>query len=470
MAESNTSKRFRRFLSRLRSARPLDEADSDSVSHLAVDYENRKEEPIHYNNQAKAQDEFYRNGFRTFPTAEAGLASMGWKELPAGSGPEIKEGRDAHILLAYKLSDCGLPFESRHICLAKIQNLTYPDRLWAEVEILRGLVHEHIVGFRGMFGVDPECNKRKATTEKDNRLLWLLLEYASAGDLGKEVKRFEKKSIDEPGSRYYMLQICSGVGYMHSKAIIHGDLHPGNILLKYKPDGTKTCLICDFGWSEIIKPFKDIHDMTFRSEIISLTGILRYMMSKIEEKSAEAEQILSGRRAGFPVPTTVTHFLTFPWFDGPVRAPIPKSPSPLLPPEVVRQIGYLPPVGSTESVSPPVEPLTESPGRVPDSARKTFAQRLRQRFTSAPRPVKERAGSPLWGAEEAEREDTKYEEFAFGHSPPAGPSRGRRQQQADDEEKAESRPSVGSRIRDRMRSMGQAIARPFRKSSRRPDH
>ena len=59
-----------------------------------------------------------------------------------GGGPNIREGAVAKIRLAYKLSDRGLPLESRHLTVAKIMCLRAYYRIWAEVEILRGLVHE----------------------------------------------------------------------------------------------------------------------------------------------------------------------------------------------------------------------------------------------------------------------------------------------------------------------------------------
>ena len=42
-----------------------------------------------------------------------------------------------------------------------------------------------------------------------------------------------------------MLEICEGLGCLHSRGLIHGDLKPSNILLSY----TNSVKLCDFGLS-----------------------------------------------------------------------------------------------------------------------------------------------------------------------------------------------------------------------------
>ena len=423
MAESRTS-RFLRFLSRIRSTRPLAEADVESVSHLAVNNnEERVPEVIHYENQKEEMDKFMRWGFRTYTTTDAGLAALGWKELPAGGGPEITPGAVAAISLAYKLSDRRLPLESRHLSVAKIQGLSHAhgleayDRVWTEVEVLRGLVHENIVGFYGMFAVDPHMetdhdgNYKRDSRFPDHRILWTLLEYASAGDLVKEVKRYEIKSIPESGVRYYMLQMCRGLEHLHDKRIIHYDLHPGNVLLKYKPDGTKVCMICDFGLAHIMRPDEPIGQHTFQPDISSVRRLAVYMMQNIS-RSPEAKEMISGRLPGHKHPSKIAEFLAFPWFNGPVHAPIPKEPTPLLQPEVVEQIGYLPPLDAAGTTSPsPAKHVVHSPHDEieevsgSDSHGGTFAHRMRERLRSIPHHVRTRIRSlPCVGGRAARRE------------------------------------------------------------------
>ena len=128
MSESRTS-RFLRFLSRIRSTRPLAEEDAESVSHLAINNnEERIEEAIHYANQKEEIEPFLKHGFRTYRSAELGLAALGWKGIPAGCGPVIIKGAFASVRLAYKLSDRGL---LSRVCrirdLKPVRNRQQPD-------------------------------------------------------------------------------------------------------------------------------------------------------------------------------------------------------------------------------------------------------------------------------------------------------------------------------------------------------
>ena len=415
MAESRTS-RFLRFLSRIRSSQPLIEEDVESVSHLAINSnDGRVEEEIHYANQEEATVPFVKHGFRTYRSAELGLAALGWKQIPVGGGPEITEGYFATVSLAYKLSDRRLPLESRHLTAAKIQKICVTKRsirdystVWKEVEILKGLVHENIVGFYGMFAVDPKLETDHTDHYKDanpdKRLFWILLEYANAGDLAKEIRRYTEVSIPEPGARYYMLQICAGVQYVHEKRIVHNDLHTRNILLKYKPDGTKVCMLCDFGLSIIVKP-----DALVNTQY-DVTEVRLILESMMRETSEEADQVISGRRSGHPLPNTISELLEFPWFNGPVRAPIPKEPTPLLQPEIVERIGYLPPLDPAGTTSPTrvAHPPPDELGAVnhdrADSRSVSFAHRMRERLRSIPHLIGTRIRSlPCVGGRAARR-------------------------------------------------------------------
>ena len=424
MSES-TCRRFLRFLSRIRSTRSLADEDAESVSLLATNNnDGRVEEVIHYDNQDEAIARFKMHGFRTYKSAALGLEELGWKELPVGRGPEILKGASGSISLAYKLSDRGLPLESRHLTAAKIQSIcsvSHKSRdyraVWKESEVLKGLVHKHIVGFYGMFAVDPELGTDHTDSYKDRypdyRLFWILLEYANAGDLGKEVARYNKFKIPEPGARYYLLQICSGVQYMHQKKVVHCDLHVRNILLKYKPDGTKVCMICDFGLAQIMPPDVPVTLVCQRD----VAAVIRIAAAIMLPNSKHGSELVSGSRRGHPVPATIRELLAFPWFSGPVHAPIPKEPTPILQPDVVEQIGYLPPLdpagttspppvahvvdippdemvpharGSTSSSQraavPPLDEIEEVAGS--DSRGGSFTQRMRERMRSIPHHVR----------------------------------------------------------------------------------
>ena len=103
---------------------------------------------------------------------------------------------------------------------------------------------------------EPEPKPRQATDvpdpeqrEKEDHFLvdtfCFLMEYANAGSLYDEILRYPNLHLSEPGARYYMKQIIAGISHMHSRHLVHYDLHNGNVVLKYNPDGiTKRCLLC----------------------------------------------------------------------------------------------------------------------------------------------------------------------------------------------------------------------------------
>ena len=69
----------------------------------------------------------------------------------------------------------------------------------------------------------------------------ILLEYCSQKSLLHVMKN--RKVLTEPEVRYYMMQICEGVRYLHRKSILHRDLKLGNMFLTWD----MTVKIGDFG-------------------------------------------------------------------------------------------------------------------------------------------------------------------------------------------------------------------------------
>ena len=470
MADSNSPNRFLAFLSRIRSYRPLDRRDSRSISHLAVSEHTRHEQPIHYTNQNAAYEQFLTTGLKTFSTEDDGLESLGWKKLTGG--PTFQQGACASICMAYKLSDRGTPLESRHLAVAKIQGVEMET--WTEVQILRGLVHENIVDLYGVFAVDPQWRSEDAdnypTLFPDRRVLWMLLEYANAGDLFKETKRYENKSIPESGARYYMLQVCAGLEHMHSRRVIHRDLHSGNILMKYKSDGTKVCMICDFGLSWILGPDDDLDTQT-RFDVKSLSKLLWSLVHHIPNISFECMQVISMRHfesEDRSEPYTVRELLTYSWFKRPAVPPIPKAPTPLLHPDAVQEIGYLQPMDPAGTTSPPTKPQF-GPKTFHESD--SLAQRMGRNLRAASHRVATRVRS-LTGRDRqpsAETHGTAHgrEQVSPVARTPSRESSPVREQPLEEEQQGAAepdRPSRSSRVRNRLTSMGRAIARPFRRS------
>eukprot|EP00741_Cyanophora_paradoxa_P014279 tig00020780_g13771.t1 len=111
----------------------------------------------------------------------------------------------------------------------QLQKAGVEHQLRREIEIQAHLRHPNILRLHGYF-YDPSR-------------VYLILEYASRGELYKELQRCgkfpERRTVD------YILQLARALIYMHSKHVIHRDLKPENILIS----STGELKIADFGWA-----------------------------------------------------------------------------------------------------------------------------------------------------------------------------------------------------------------------------
>lgn len=75
----------------------------------------------------------------------------------------------------------------------------------------------------------------------------LVMELCAGGDLLNFVRK--RKKLDEETAKVLFKQIIDGIGYIHSKKILHRDIKLDNILL----DGKGNVKIADFGVSKQVK-------------------------------------------------------------------------------------------------------------------------------------------------------------------------------------------------------------------------
>jgi len=105
---------------------------------------------------------------------------------------------------------------------------TSKDKVKREILLHKDLIHPNVVRFHNFFS-DADGN------------IHILLEYCSQKSLLHVMKN--RKVLTEPEVRYYMVQICEGVRYLHRKTILHRDLKLGNMFLTWD----MTVKIGDFG-------------------------------------------------------------------------------------------------------------------------------------------------------------------------------------------------------------------------------
>ncbi|TSM60553.1 Mitogen-activated protein kinase kinase kinase 19 [Bagarius yarrelli] len=101
------------------------------------------------------------------------------------------------------------------------------ERLEREVDLLKNLHHQNIVGFLG--------------TALSGHIISILMEYIPGGSISNVLKRFGP--LSEKVFALYTRQILEGVAYLHNNHVIHRDLKGNNIMLM--PSGV--IKLIDFG-------------------------------------------------------------------------------------------------------------------------------------------------------------------------------------------------------------------------------
>ena len=109
-------------------------------------------------------------------------------------------------------------------------------QLKSEIKIHRTLHHKHVVQFSHNF--------------EDDDNYYIILELCTNYTLSELIKR--RKRVSEVEMRYYLLQMLSGMEYLHAQNVIHRDLKLGNLFLT----GNMEIKIGDFGLATRVD-FKD---------------------------------------------------------------------------------------------------------------------------------------------------------------------------------------------------------------------
>ncbi|CAK84768.1 unnamed protein product (macronuclear) [Paramecium tetraurelia] len=112
------------------------------------------------------------------------------------------------------------------------ENIDY-DRISREINCLKKLRHPNIIQ---IYEIVQTVNS-----------LYLIMEYAPGGELFQVI--IKNQRLNEKDAAEYMMQILSGVQYMHDNYVMHRDLKPENLLL----DENNKIKIVDFGLSNQFK-------------------------------------------------------------------------------------------------------------------------------------------------------------------------------------------------------------------------
>ncbi len=106
------------------------------------------------------------------------------------------------------------------------------ENLIREIEILKGITHEHIVKLKDF--------------QWDSQNVFLVLEYCSGGDLSMFLRKYKK--LPERIARKFLRQLSLALFYINQKNIAHMDLKPQNLLLFSKVD--PILKVGDFGFAQ----------------------------------------------------------------------------------------------------------------------------------------------------------------------------------------------------------------------------
>lgn len=84
--------------------------------------------------------------------------------------------------------------------------------------------------------------------------VYIVMEYCNGGDFGQYMR--EHGPLDESTAVYFLRQLSEALKALHDSNIIHRDVKPSNILLKYDPNKSSpadySIKLGDFGLSKFL--------------------------------------------------------------------------------------------------------------------------------------------------------------------------------------------------------------------------
>jgi protein-serine/threonine kinase len=170
-------------------------------------------------------------------------ASTNRREVKFGDyflGQTLGEGEFGKVKMGWK-KEGGVQVAIKLIRKESLQgNATRLPKIYREISILKELQHPNIVRLHEF--VETE------------RHMGIILEYASGGELFDYI--LNHRYLKDPAARRLFAQLVSGVGYLHTKGIVHRDLKLENLLL----DRHKNIIITDFGFANTFDSKDDLSE------------------------------------------------------------------------------------------------------------------------------------------------------------------------------------------------------------------
>lgn len=161
---------------------------------------------------------------------------------------ELGRGRFG-VVFKVKEKDTGEHFAAKFVRCRKNEE---KQKVRDEIEIMNSLEH-------------PKLLQLAAAYENPREII-MAMEYIGGGELFEKVVA-DDFTLTERDCMLFMRQICSAIGYMHSKDIVHLDLKPENILCRSKK--SHQIKIIDFGLTRKLKPGEDVRILFGTPEFVS---------------------------------------------------------------------------------------------------------------------------------------------------------------------------------------------------------
>ncbi|KAK9894120.1 Pkinase-domain-containing protein, partial [Cystobasidium minutum MCA 4210] len=141
----------------------------------------------------------------------------------------LGEGEFGKVKLGVHAQRWGEEVAIKLIKKGNVNDAAKSLKVQREIDVLRMIKHPHIV--------------RLVDVVETDRYIGIVLEYASGGELFEYI--LAHKHLRENVACKLFAQLVSGVGYLHSKKIVHRDLKLENLLL----DRNRNIIITDFGFA-----------------------------------------------------------------------------------------------------------------------------------------------------------------------------------------------------------------------------